>query len=258
MRLEDILGANKIIGMQRARTKGLAFSYPNLVDAVNILKKELNPKCDIVLYPASSDDISPSEAFQSSRVIYVDISQDVVDKLNKNGYEAYLSSAQEFVPDKKVDVLLLLGAGTFEYKPCEHVALGGNVLCNDYYSEATEMSRNNNFKLVGILKRIGRDYVFDKENPYDCWKVDEHEIKERFPDFYREATSIVQNLRGNTTNVMQAYLELYDSAVDLEEDGTRMLTHENKRDVIFLNPLPLPRKKSHDREGDFFVFQRIK
>ena len=54
--------------------------------------------------------------------------------------------------------------------------------------------------------------------------------------------------------------EEYDDEIFIKA-GNQILAifkGENKRDVIFLNPLPLPRKKSHDREGDFFVFQRIK
>ena len=51
-----------------------------LVESYRVFNEALNPRLDVVYYPASENDVSPSEAFPGSRVIYVEDGKIIIEE----------------------------------------------------------------------------------------------------------------------------------------------------------------------------------
>jgi len=251
----------------------------DLVAKYSLFKEKLQPKADVVYHPCGANDISPSEVFPDSRVIYVDIDEKAIEALKESGVEAHVASALNFDPGN-VDVLILLNPNISPDIPASHVIQGGFILSNDHQNTASHLYRNGGYELKAVI-RDSRDQkiIYDTENLEDCWKeVDtEEEFKNTPFDWssvnYETAASIVEQITGKRENVLAEYKKIVEMArerlrrqnaktlaetpelanflSDPDKTNELVFKHDQK---IFILDANLPKKKSTG--NDIFVFQK--
>ncbi len=243
---------------------------------INILK----PKMDVVYYPCSNNDITPSTSFPNNHIIYVDIDKNVVDSLKSSGYDAIQASATEYNPGP-VDILIMLNPVISPQVPISHIAENGYVICNDYHHTATELRENPEFQMKSVIKNTrSGDIEFDMENFDDYWKeVDtEEDFKKSSLDYtkasYSIAASIVKAVTGTRENVYEEYKKIIELAKIQKKDrndkrklekpeSANLFEKDNDNDFIIYEfqgrKIPvctvMPRKGNASSE-DFFVFQK--
>jgi hypothetical protein len=190
----------------------------SLVRSLTTFKDGFHPNAEGIYYPSSGIDASIAKAFPESRIVFLDIEESVVESLKKAGYEAVQASSQEFVPDKPVDVLLLLNPATNPEKPVATVAEGGYVLCNDYHGTASQLRDDQALKLVAMIREgKGGEKLIDME-PEDYWR--EIETDEEFKNApfswgavdYENAKLALEKLGRPTDNVLAEYKKLLEEA----------------------------------------------
>ena len=233
---------------------------------------------DVVYHPCSANDVSPSVAFPKSRVIYADIDHDAMQTLNDNGYEAHEEDASNFDLKTEADVLILVNPAINTDKASEKVAIGGYVLCNNYFDTAIEMKQNSDFQFLGVITSKEGHKYFDKKNLEDYWKeVETNEEWQKAPltfgagADYTTAAMIVKKVTGETNNILQGYKELVERArgqmrrkksasismeltdVDMEFEDIVLLEHDGETFVLDTH---LPNKKG--QADDIFVYKRVK
>ena len=232
-----------------------------IASSLKVFKVKLNSKCDVIYYPGSATDTSPSEIFPQARVMYVDTDEKSVSALKQDGKEAHHFSALDFVPNTQVDLLVLFNAGTFRMQPAKYVAVGGYVVCNNYFREKEEVSKCDDFKLVGIVannlnKSVEEPYILDTNesgfNEYGKKVTTDEEFRRVDEYFFEMATYLVKKLTGKTTNITQEYAKLLGSGKKSVGGGAEgaSIFHEGRRFAL----LPLPTLKP----ANAFVFQRVK
>lgn len=256
------------------------------VEAYKVFQNRLNPKSDVVYYPSCGPDDSPSRAFPNSRIIYVDIEENYINSMKREGLEAYCQSALDFQPDRDPDILITISPAISVTKLVKHVALGGYVLTNNRHGSADEVHEDADFQAVGVIRKdVSGKPILDTENPEDHWKEVEtdDEFKSApyrpFHATYEEAAEIVKKITGKDTDILAEYKKLLELArketaekekaeharlkekfPDLEGYSPSLsryvllnLTHEGQ---TFELPPYIPRKKGGIR--DIYVFKRIK
>ncbi len=254
-------------------------SNPGLVAKYTLFREKLNPKSGTIYYPCCANDISPSLAFPSSRVIYADTNEVAINPLKQAGFEGYATSALEFHPGA-VDILIMINPMISPDFPSSHVVEEGYVLCNDYHGTASSLYRNEKYQLTAIVRGTKEGtLIFDTENPEDYWK--EIETEEEFKNSrfsfgaanYSQASKIVEEVTGKTENVLGEYKKIIESAreelrkknseliaknpgirsilKDPENEDTFMYTHEGHQFVLTSS---LPKKKG--TVDDLFIFQK--
>jgi len=249
-----------------------------LVESFSVFRQSFHPKAGVIYYPCCSTDASISSVFPESRIIYLDVDKVAVDTLKKTGYEAYAESALDFVPDKPVDILLMLNPSIRPDKPLESVAVGGYVICNDYHSTATELRNNPGLKLRGLVRNVGGNKILDADSPEDYWKEIDSEEEFRNAPFsfgsvhYKSAAAMVKRLAGKEENVLEEYKKIIAAGREESRKERERFIRENPEaadlisfdeDTILVNregsqlliDARLPRKKG--TVDDLFVFQKI-
>jgi hypothetical protein len=109
---------------------------------------DLSP--ELVYHPGSGHDVSTSEAFPESRVVYVDVDKAAVDDLDRAGYEAVDADATAYELAEKADVIVFRNAGLVEEAIVDaNLRPGGWVLANDHLESATHLSELDSLELVG-------------------------------------------------------------------------------------------------------------
>ncbi len=138
-------------------------------------------KNQIVYYPASGTDVSPSSAFPEALVYYADIDGRAMRTLAKNGYDAFLASATKDpvkVGDEEIPPLILPEPPTMLILvnpsiPVEHslslLVPGGIAIVNDYHATARELQARNDMEFVGMMRpgssKEGFDSTSIPDNP---------------------------------------------------------------------------------------------
>jgi len=243
---------------------------PDLVRAYQIFQEQLHPQTDLVYYPSCELDTSPTQAFPNSRVVYVDIDEKSIGILKKNGFEAVQTDSREFVPDKPVDVLILLNPGSTGTNPKKLVNRGGYILCNDWHRTATEMNSDPDFKLKGIVLKSGRqteEQTFDQENPQEYWEEigSDDELKTldngaMYKYIVRDLTLILGGDRVKDLIDQRQVVEEHGKIcakikMDAEASGNKSGILSYEKDGRSLVLFSLPRKKGN--MDDIFVFERV-
>lgn len=252
---------------------------PDLVAKYRLFKKTVNPSCDVVYHPCGANDVSPSEAFPNSRVIYIELDETSVNALKESGFEAHNASVLEYDPGD-VDILIMLNPVISPEIPARHVKDGGFALCNDYHGTATLLRNNPDFQIVGLI-RVGKDrsLIYDSDALEDYWKDVEtdEEFRNALFDWgavsYESARKDVEALTGKTANILAEYKKIIadlirknkeewerksaDSSAIVDsvsepEQELFVIKHEGKEFIISTH---LPRKKG--TVDDLFVFQRV-
>jgi|GEM_PF-1619890 hypothetical protein len=107
---------------------------------------------DVVYYPGSGHDVSLSEAFPESRVIYADVDEAAMSDLDRAGYEAVGTDAAAYELGEEADVILFRNAGLMEEPIVEtNLRAGGWVLANDHLESARHLARMDSLELVGVV-----------------------------------------------------------------------------------------------------------
>lgn len=151
-------------------TKSKEYVSEIFVEALrNFAERFGEPK--VVYYPSSSTDVTPAVAFPNARIIFLDIDQDAMNKLKESGKEAVEASAITYIPDVKVDLLILFNPAIDAKLPARHVKLGGFVFCNNWHASARQLAENDEFELVGIAinEKNSKITFVTGEESQDVW-----------------------------------------------------------------------------------------
>lgn len=111
---------------------------------------DLSP--ELVHHPGSGHDVSPSEAFRGSRVVYVDVDEAAMADLNRTGYEAVGADATAYELTEPADGIVFRNAGLVEEAIVEtNLRAGGWILANDHLESASHVARLDSLELVGVV-----------------------------------------------------------------------------------------------------------
>ena len=83
----------------------------------------------VIYYPCSGTDISPTVAFPRVRVIFADLNEASMAALREKGFEAHTASALDFDP-KLFDLLVLMNPQVPSAPLASRLSKGGHVICN--------------------------------------------------------------------------------------------------------------------------------
>lgn len=254
---------------------------PDLVAKYSLFRERFKPKADVVYYPCSANDISPSIAFPDSRVIYVDIDEKSVDTLKRDGFEAYAASALEFDPGN-VDILIMLNPTIPPDVPSSYVVENGFVLSNDCHGIASSLHRNKQYRLCAVIRTSkDKELILDTENLEDYWReIDTDEEFQNAPFDWKgvsfaKAAQVVEAVTGKKENILAEYKkiiamakeeqrqrnaqiltehpELAEFMEDPDKENVLMFNHGGRQFVLATR---FPRKKG--TVDDIFVFQKVK
>ncbi|WP_435065757.1 hypothetical protein [Halobaculum sp. EA56] len=110
---------------------------------------------EIVYHPGSGHDVSPSETFTESRVVYADIDEAAMTHLKRAGYEAVGTDATKYELETDADVIIFRNAGLLEEAiVAGNLQSGGWVLANDHLESAQHLARMDSLKLVGVVPDV--------------------------------------------------------------------------------------------------------
>ena len=243
-----------------------AISHKDLVAKYSLFKNSVGFQKGTIYHPCGATDVSPSEAFPDSRVIYADINDKSMLALRDTGYEAHIVDALTFNPGP-VDVLILLNPAIQPDVPASFVKEGGYILSNDYVHHRTAtMLRGLDCELIAIIHNTEKGLVFDRDHPEEYWQ--EIETDEEFKKAplcigvvtYDFAKKIVGMIIGEQENILKGYMYIIDKiqnqklagVSDVEDSISEInLTYKGKLLVL---PTGIPRKKATG--DDIFVFQK--
>ncbi len=242
-----------------------AKAYPDLVAKYSVFKEAVAFDTGVIYHPCGSADISPSEAFPGSRVIYADMDADAMEAVLEKGYEAHVVDVTSFNPGE-VDVLILLNPQIAPDAPASFIKPGGYIVCNDYHQTARRLHEKG-YKSIGIVLNTKDGITYDRETE-GCWQeVDtDEELKNAPFSFsfstvrYDDAVRMVQKFSGDKTDIAKEYKRIIAAirsgslAGVLElEDGHDQITLTYNGEHMML-PCRLPRKKGV--ADDLYVFQK--
>lgn len=107
---------------------------------------------EIVYHPGSGHDVSPSETFTESRVVYADIDEAAMTHLKRAGYEAVGTDAAGYELERGADVIVFRNAGLMEEAiVAANLRPGGWVLANDHLESARHLTQVDSLELVGVV-----------------------------------------------------------------------------------------------------------
>jgi hypothetical protein len=107
---------------------------------------------EVVYYPGSGHDVSPSAAFPESCVIYADVDAAAMNDLDKAGYETVWADATAHELETGADVILFQNAGLMEEPIVERNLRGsGWVLANNHLESAEHVATLETVELVGVI-----------------------------------------------------------------------------------------------------------
>ncbi len=156
--------------------KSMGFERSELFE---LIKQEFNPRS--VIYPGCSVHITPS--FYFNHVVYIDknqIASDffanadmVTDLINKNkryketSYWKFISKDFKFdlgLRYASFDLLLSLFAGKLIDYCEQYIKPGGLILTSSLFSDNESIKENDNFVLIGLIKRKKHKYIIDSNS----------------------------------------------------------------------------------------------
>ncbi|WP_226042926.1 hypothetical protein [Natrinema sp. DC36] len=109
-------------------------------------------EADVVYYPGSGHDVSPSVAFPEAEVTYVDVDVAAMDDLAAAGYAARWGDATNYSVAGGTDVIILRNSGLVEEAIVErNLRAGGWVLANDHLESAHHVAGMDRVELVGVV-----------------------------------------------------------------------------------------------------------
>lgn len=158
-----------------------------LVRAFKIFANRFLAEPQFIYYPSSSTDTSPSVVFPNSRIVYLDIDDKAISSLQRQGYEAVHDSALQYSLSEQSDLLLLLSPFVSYERPARNLKVGGYIFCNNWHHTARDISRSDEFELVGVIPDTKtaptQELITDKVEMQKC--LDESEFVSHYFVFRR-------------------------------------------------------------------------
>ena|SRR3989344_994773 len=237
-----------------------ARSYPDLVAKYKLFKNSVGFDAGIVYHPCGAVDVSPSEAFSRSRVIYADIDDKTMEALRAAGYEAHTADATRFDPGP-VDVLVLLNPQIEPNTPSSSLKEGGYVISNNYHATADRLKKLG-FTPVGVIVGQDGDLTFDTNHLEEYWEEVESDDEFRKVNEYLflDASRVVEKITGQKNDILQQYKNIIIEVrkgtlpgVSNISDIQVAVRFDYKGEIIVM-PARLPRKKG--TVDDMFVFRK--
>lgn len=250
----------------------------DLIAKFRAFQESYDPDSALVYYPSCGVEKSPSVAFPSSRVVYVDSDPQAVSALKQEGLEAYQGDLITFKPDREVSILILLHPNIHSVAPRQFVSSRGYVLCDDLQNTASEIRTLSDFEFVGLITLNNNQNLVERDELDDLWNEVETDLEFQSAPIlrnsvtYEAAANIVEQLKGKRDNVLEDYMRLLAQAKNESEESNRVLKQQHPEmaslaqgqvsTVYVLNyngkqytlP-PLPRKRGE--ASDLYVFRRI-
>ncbi len=260
-----IEGPNNIHGFPQNLNKVSeleAKSYLDLVVKYRAFKEAVGFDTGVVYHPCGYADVSPSEAFPGSRIIYADREDGAMEVMRKKGFEAHTVDVLSFDPGP-VDVLILLNPQIRSEVPASHVKPGGYALSNNYHGNASQLKESADFEFVALIHMKGDSLVYDTEQLEDVWNT--VATKEAFEAVtqegaYARLTKIVEMFGRPIADPIREFQQLQRDIREGKVEGVTDVVDIGKaisfiyNDQKIMIPGFMPNKKGG--ADDFYVFKR--
>lgn len=212
-------------------------------------------------YPGSSTDVTPSEVFVETDVVYIDVDSDAMEKLADEGYNAVIADGNTFATDRAFDAVFLYnqGFGPVTGFVDRNLAPSGVVICNEYHDAASELLEAEDYNLeVRIPTSQGHEFDTNPRRCFERIETDD-QFKEFRPDQYEHNRGLVDEYVGKEVGVLEGMPEVAEELSDkpmmdaMQESHTRlqMITDMFARPEEWVPPV----RKSR-LPDDLFVFRR--
>jgi hypothetical protein len=127
-------------------------SYEDRIAQYRAVADRLSEVPEIVYYPGSGHDVSPSAGFPGSHVVYVDVDEGAMVDLQRAGFDAVGADATGYELTDGADVIVFRNTGLLEEATVErNLREDGLVLANDHLESASHVSQLDSVELIGIL-----------------------------------------------------------------------------------------------------------
>ena len=211
-------------------------SHPHASDMLSHIGQMLNLSGKTLLYPCCGQDTSPAGLFQPT---FLDSDQEAIKQLLIKGLHAVCTRIENYYPEKKFEIIFLYDYVAGPDDALRHLEEQGIVILNDYHGDASRLSNNPRYKLIGAADYIDEKSIYfgpsDLEgyfSPYDTW----NEFKQDNPDEYVEIITIAKTM-----------LTLFGQ--DMPDSDDEILDKYNE---FGIDPFYLPFKRS----AELYIFQK--
>ena len=185
---EYLKRAHPDLSKEKVGTQYETYKNEGRMKSYQLFEKIFNPKKDLIYYPCSASDLSPTATFGEKTVIHVEQTKGYVDALKAKGLKAEQADANNFNPGP-VDILIMHSPEMSPEIPSSYVNEGGFILCDNRHATADYLNNHlkNKFKLLGVIKSLEDDIKLDTENLQDYFKdTEDAERIKRSRDSYEE------------------------------------------------------------------------
>jgi hypothetical protein len=237
-------GQRKVSGKGRCMSKS-NFAHLNLQINSSRLSRFrgslpfLPPCIERVYYPGCGIDVTPSEVFPESSIIYADMDLSVVSLLRENSLNALVLDANEFAPLKPMDVVIVWNSGVDPEVATSSLRLGGCLLCNDYFRTARKTRESNRLKHIASIEMQAGNVSVETTDLDAYWQVVDTEESFLLRDekcycgLYRSIVETYTDARSN-------YLETYTALLNRAESNHRAAcSNDECNDVDDMSEEPL-------------------
>lgn len=213
-------------------------------------------------YPGSSTDVTPSETFGETDVVYIDVDADAIGYLEDKNYEGIEADANSFDSEDNFDAILLYNQDFEEVASFAERNLtdSGTVICNQYHNAASDLLNQNEYTLDGRFP-VQQPQEFDT-NAKACFEQVEsdEEFRDARPEQFQTNRDLVNQYVGENEGVIESMPEVVEklgdkSMMDAQQEShirLQMATDMFTRPEAWSPPV----KKSRNPD-DLFIFQRV-
>jgi len=226
-----------------------------LVKRLSLFREKAQPKTDVVYYPNGSDDISPKVAFPDSRIIFVEDDPDYIDTLVLSGVELHEESPESYIPDTRVDILVMNNTTLDPDKFTDYLHDTGYIVCNNYFDTADALKNNPSFELQAVVRTVGEKYEYDIEALGDYFK--EVETDDEFKSAARDSKTVSFGIAQDTVESGEDVLAKYKKLIAGQGAGDNyesQIGNMPTEEIDFSLKAKLPKKKG--TSDDLFVFKK--
>lgn len=117
---------------------------------LTLARDALHLQPEVVYYYCCGIDVSPSIAFQGSKILYVDVDRRCMRALRKRGYLGIIGDAERFRPKRTPDLELTFMAYCSE-AALQHLKVGGYFITDGAYGTLESAVMLPNFALVAVV-----------------------------------------------------------------------------------------------------------